>query len=105
MCLCTSQANNDDVDAAVAAAQKAQPKWAALSPHARARHMYALARHLQKHHRLMAVLETMDNGKPIRETRDADVPLSTCGCGLCSYRSQALRWSRPYQTPRPPQDE
>ena len=43
--------------------------------HARARHLYAIARHVQKHSRLLAVLETLDNGKPIRETRDIDIPL------------------------------
>lgn len=63
------------VDAAVKAARKALPRWAALAPHARARHLYALARMVQKHARLFAVLETMDNGKPIRETRDLDIPL------------------------------
>ncbi len=65
----------DDVDAAVAAARKALPAWKALSPHARARHLYAIARGVQKHSRLLAVLESMDNGKSIRETRDIDVPL------------------------------
>jgi aldehyde dehydrogenase (NAD+) len=64
-----------DVDAAVAAARKALPAWKALSPHARARHLYAIARGVQKHSRLLAVLESMDNGKSIRETRDIDVPL------------------------------
>ena len=63
------------MDRAVASAQRAQPDWAALSGHARARHLYAIARHVQKHSRLLAVLETLDNGKPIRETRDIDVPL------------------------------
>src|SRR3972149_4140451 len=43
--------------------------------HGRARSLYAIARQVQKHSRLLAVLETMDNGKPIRETRDIDVPL------------------------------
>jgi aldehyde dehydrogenase (NAD+) len=46
-----------------------------LAPHARARFLYALARGVQKHSRLLAVLESMDNGKSIRETRDIDVPL------------------------------
>ena len=64
-----------DVDAAVAAAKKALPAWKALSPHARARYLYAIARGVQKHSRLLAVLESMDNGKSIRETRDIDVPL------------------------------
>ncbi|MGB2517203.1 MAG: aldehyde dehydrogenase family protein, partial [Pseudomonadales bacterium] len=64
------------VDAAVAAAQKALPAWQALGGMGRAKVLYALARSLQKHTRLFAVLETLDNGKPIRESRDADVPLA-----------------------------
>jgi aldehyde dehydrogenase (NAD+) len=64
-----------DVDAAVRAARAASPTWRALTPHARARYLYAMARLVQKHSRLLAVLETMDNGKPIRESRDIDIPL------------------------------
>jgi aldehyde dehydrogenase (NAD+) len=64
-----------DVDAAVKAARAASSKWRALTPHIRARYLYALARLVQKHSRLLAVLETMDNGKPIRESRDIDIPL------------------------------
>ncbi len=71
-----SQASQADVSAAVQAARKAQGKWAKLTGHQRARHLYALARLLQKHSRLFAVLETLDNGKPIRESRDIDVPLA-----------------------------
>jgi len=71
-----TQASTDDVDLAVAAARKAQPKWARLSGHQRARYLYSIARLLQKHSRLFAVLETMDNGKPIRESRDIDIPLA-----------------------------
>ncbi|WP_136684343.1 aldehyde dehydrogenase family protein [Falsirhodobacter xinxiangensis] len=70
-----SQGTAADVDAAVKAARAAQPKWAALLGHERARYLYALARHVQQHARLLAVLETMDNGKPIRESRDIDIPL------------------------------
>jgi len=70
-----TQATPADVDAAVAAARKAQPKWAGLSGHKRARFLYALARLVQKNARLFAVLETLDNGKPIRESRDIDIPL------------------------------
>jgi aldehyde dehydrogenase (NAD+) len=65
----------DDVDTAVAAARRALPGWKGLTPHARARYLYAIARGIQKHSRLLAVLESMDNGKSIRETRDIDVPL------------------------------
>ncbi len=70
-----AQGGAADIDSAVAAAQAAAPKWRALTPHARARYLYALARLVQKHSRLLAVLETMDNGKPIRESRDIDIPL------------------------------
>ena len=71
-----TQATQGDVDSAVKAARKAQSKWEKLGGHGRARHIYALARLLQKHARLFAVLEVLDNGKPIRETRDIDVPLA-----------------------------
>ena len=70
-----SQGTEADVAAAVAAARKALKSWSALSGDARARHLYALARHIQKRERLLAVLESLDNGKPIRESRDIDVPL------------------------------
>lgn len=70
-----AQAGAADVDAAVAAARAALPAWKALPGHARARHLYALAREVQKNSRLLAVLESLDNGKTIRETRDLDVPL------------------------------
>src|SRR5215469_2403602 len=70
-----AQAGAEDVDAAVKAARKALPAWQALSGHQRARYLYALARQVQKHSRRLAVLETIDNGKPIRESRDIDIPL------------------------------
>ncbi|MFC0169233.1 aldehyde dehydrogenase family protein [Pseudoduganella danionis] len=70
-----TQATAGDVDRAVAAARAAQPGWQALGGHGRAKIMYALARLMQKHARLFAVLETLDNGKTIRETRDVDLPL------------------------------
>ena len=70
-----AQGSAADIDAAVRAARSASSKWRALTPHVRARYLYALARLVQKHSRLLAVLETMDNGKPIRESRDIDIPL------------------------------
>src|SRR6266850_366035 len=70
-----AQGSVADVDAAVKAARAASPKWQGLTPHARARYLYAIARQVQKHSRLFAVLETMDNGKPIRESRDIDIPM------------------------------
>ncbi len=70
-----TQASDSDVARAVAAARGAQPGWRALGGPGRARHLYALARRIQKHARLFAVLESLDNGKPIRESRDLDIPL------------------------------
>src|SRR5437899_7423296 len=70
-----AQGSSADINAAVEAARAAFPKWQSITPHARARYMYALARQVQKHSRRLAVLETMDNGKPIRESRDIDIPL------------------------------
>jgi aldehyde dehydrogenase (NAD+) len=70
-------ASAGDIDAAVRAARKAQKKWAKTSGHERAKILYAIARLTQKHARLLAVLETLDNGKPVRESRDIDIPLVT----------------------------
>ena len=70
-----AQGSAADIDAAVKAARAALPEWQALRPFDRARCLYALARQVQKHSRRLAVLETLDNGKPIRESRDIDVPL------------------------------
>jgi aldehyde dehydrogenase (NAD+) len=71
-----AEGTTEDVDKAVKAARAAFGPWSKQKPAARARHLYALARLLQRHARLFAVLESLDNGKPIRETRDLDVPLA-----------------------------
>ncbi|OFJ48311.1 aldehyde dehydrogenase [Janthinobacterium lividum] len=71
-----TQASDADVARAVEAARRALPVWQGMGGHGRAKVMYALARLLQKHARLFAVLETLDNGKTIRETRDIDLPLA-----------------------------
>ena len=70
-----AQGSAADIDMAVQAARQALPAWSGLSGQARSRYLYALARQVQKHARLLAVLETLDNGKTIRETRDIDIPL------------------------------
>ncbi|MDX2161933.1 MAG: aldehyde dehydrogenase family protein [bacterium] len=70
-----ADANADDVDAAYHAARTAFESWSVTPGSVRARHLYALARGIQKHARLLAVLESLDNGKSIRESRDLDVPL------------------------------
>jgi aldehyde dehydrogenase (NAD+) len=71
-----AQGSAADVDEAVRAARRAFGPWSKLSGHARAKHLYSLARLIQKRERFLAVLETMDNGKPIRESRDIDIPLA-----------------------------
>ena len=70
-----SMANKADVNSAVGAAKKAYSSWSKTSSDTRAKYLYALARLIQKHSRFLSVLETIDNGKPIRETRDIDIPL------------------------------
>jgi aldehyde dehydrogenase (NAD+) len=70
-----SEANEADANKAVASAKKALPEWIKIGAHQRARYLYALARQIQKHSRLFAVLESLDNGKSIRETRDIDIPI------------------------------
>jgi len=70
-----AEAGEASVDAAVSAARRAQPGWEALGGHGRARYLYALARLVQRHSRLLSTLESLDNGKPLRETRDIDIPL------------------------------
>ncbi|MCY4146663.1 MAG: aldehyde dehydrogenase family protein [Chloroflexi bacterium] len=71
-----ADASPADIDVAVCAARSAFASWSTLRPHQRARHLYAIARNIQKHARLLAVVESIDNGKPIREARDVDVPLA-----------------------------
>ena len=71
-----AQGGKAEVDTAVAAARRAYPAWSALPCNARARYLYAIARLLQKRERFFSVLESMDNGKPIRESRDIDIPLA-----------------------------
>ncbi|MBS3648390.1 aldehyde dehydrogenase family protein [Pseudaminobacter sp. 19-2017] len=70
-----AQGGKAEIDAAVESARKAFGPWSALPGDTRARYLYALARLLQKRERFFSVLETMDNGKPIRESRDIDIPL------------------------------
>ncbi|MYS91796.1 MULTISPECIES: aldehyde dehydrogenase family protein [Streptomyces] len=70
-----AQAGEADVDRAVQAARKAFGKWSALPGSERAKYLFRIARIIQERSRELAVLETLDNGKPIKETRDADLPL------------------------------
>ena len=96
-----SDANQEDIDNAVQAAREGFKLWSQLRPHDRARHIYAIARSVQKHDRLCAVVESLDNGKPIRESRDIDVPLgcppflASCGMGTAhGDRNEGLQATR-----------
>ncbi len=71
-----ARASAADVDAAVQAARRAFPAWSALAGSERAKYLFRISRIIQERARELAVLETLDNGKPIRETRDIDVPLA-----------------------------
>ena len=88
----TVQAGQKEVDAAVAAARTAFESWGKTPGVSRTRYVYAIARNVQKHHRLLAVLESMDNGKPIRESRDIDVPL------LARHFSYYAGWAQLMET-------
>ncbi|KAK2163921.1 hypothetical protein LSH36_72g06038 [Paralvinella palmiformis] len=70
----TLQGTDEDVNQAVAAAKSSFDSWSKTPGHVRSRILYSIARHIQKHQRLFTVLESMDNGKPCRESRDADIP-------------------------------
>jgi acyl-CoA reductase-like NAD-dependent aldehyde dehydrogenase len=69
------EASEKDVDEAVKAARKAFKSWSKLSGSERGKYLYRLARIIQERSRELAVLESMNNGKPIRESRDIDIPL------------------------------
>src|ERR687889_137288 len=68
-------AGPEDVDRAVAAARRAFGSWSALPGSERAKYLFRIARIIQERSRELAVLESLDNGKPIRESRDVDLPL------------------------------
>ncbi len=94
-----TQGTGADVAAAVAAARRAQPRWAKAGAHERARVLYALGRLVQKHSRILAVLESLDNGKPIRESRDIDVPLVARHFGYHAGLAQLLPVEFPRHVP------
>jgi aldehyde dehydrogenase (NAD+) len=96
-----AEAGADDVDAAVKAARKAFPKWAKLAPSERAKVVYRIARQLQERAREFAVLETLDGGKPIKESRDVDVPLAAAHFFYYAGWADKLEWAFANRTPRP----
>jgi aldehyde dehydrogenase (NAD+) len=96
-----ADADSDDVDAAVAAARAALPKWAKTPGKERAKVLFRVARALQERSRELAVLETLDGGKPIRESRDVDLPLAAAHFFYYAGWADKLEWAFPNRTPRP----
>jgi aldehyde dehydrogenase (NAD+) len=96
-----SQAGDKDVDAAVKAARAALPKWAALKPTERAKYIFRIARRIQERARELAILETLDGGKPIRESRDVDIPLAAQHFFYHAGWADKLEYAFPGRTPRP----
>ncbi len=88
-----AQGSAADVDAAVRAAAAAAPKWAGLKASERAKYVFRIARRIQERARELAVLETMDGGKPIRESRDVDVPLAAAHFFYYAGWADKLGWA------------
>jgi aldehyde dehydrogenase (NAD+) len=90
-----------DVDAAVAAARAAFPGWAGCPPRERAKYIYRIARELLERAREFAVLETLDGGKPIKESRDVDVPLAASHFFYYAGWADKLEYAAPGRVGRP----
>src|SRR3977135_288237 len=96
-----SEADEVDVDRAVKAAAKAFDSWSRLSPSRRARYLFRISRLIQERARELAVVETMDGGKPIKESRDVDIPLSAAHFFYYAGWADKLEWAFPNRRPRP----
>jgi aldehyde dehydrogenase (NAD+) len=95
------EADEVDVDRAVTAAADAFASWSRLSPSRRARYIFRISRIIQERARELAVVETLDGGKPIRESRDVDVPLSAAHFFYYAGWADKLEWAFPNSRPRP----
>jgi aldehyde dehydrogenase (NAD+) len=96
-----AEAGPADVDLAVRAARKASTKWRKLPGSERAKYLYRIARQIQERAREFAVLETMDGGKPIKESRDIDVPLAAAHFFYYAGWADKLEYAFPNRRPRP----
>ncbi len=95
-----AEADEVDVDRAVKSAGKAFDSWARLAPSRRARYLFRISRLLQERARELAVVETMDGGKPIKESRDVDIPLSAAHFFYYAGWADKLEWAFPNRRPR-----
>jgi aldehyde dehydrogenase (NAD+) len=96
-----SEADEVDVDRAVKAAAKAFESWSRLAPSRRARYLFRISRLIQERARELAVVETMDGGKPIKESRDVDIPLSAAHFFYYAGWADKLEWAFPNRKARP----
>jgi aldehyde dehydrogenase (NAD+) len=96
-----AQASAADVNAAVAAARAALPAWAALAPKERSKYLFRIARRIQERARELAILETMDGGKPIKESRDFDTPLAAAHFFYYAGWADKLQYAFPGRNPTP----
>lgn len=96
-----AQGSPEDVDRAVRAAREAFPAWSGLKPIERAKYIFRLARRVQERARELAVLETLDSGKPIKESRDVDVPLVAAHFFYHAGWADKLAYAFPGRAPRP----
>ncbi len=96
-----AQGSEADVDAAVKAAEKALPAWSGLAATERAKYIFRIARRIQERARELAILETMDGGKPIKESRDVDVPTAAAHFFYHAGWADKLQYAFPGRTPRP----
>ena len=94
-------ATSADVDRAVAAARTASRSWARLSGSDRGKYVFRIARLIQERARELAVLESLDNGKPIKETRDVDVPTAAAHFFYHAGWADKLDWAGLGPNPRP----
>jgi aldehyde dehydrogenase (NAD+) len=97
-----AHAGQEDVDAAVSAAREAHDeRWSEISPAERAKYLFRIARILQERSRELAVLESLNNGKPIKESRDVDIPLAAAHFFYYAGWADKLEYAFPNATPRP----
>ncbi len=96
-----AQGGQPEVDAAVAAARKALPAWSNLPGTERAKYLFRIARRIQERARELAVLETLDSGKPIKESRDVDVPLAAAHFFYHAGWADKLQYAFPGASPKP----
>lgn len=98
-----AEADATDVNLAVVAARKALKNWRRVPALERAKYLYRIARRIQERARELAVLETMDNGKPIRESRDEDVPQAAAHFFHHAGWCDKLRWACPTSSGNAPE--